>query len=302
MTDRLITPLSGAGGDRAAHRRRDADWLSAAVERAESRVLLVRPPAGLVAGGRPPTLALVPVEDVAIAAHELILLAVDEDGRATFALDAELEDVSAAVGDRLQDGEWGDLRAIGAALDPRAGNLLAQAAGMVHWHRRHRFCGACGAATEPGEAGYVRNCTVCKVQHFPRTDPAVIMLVTAGDRCVLGRQPVWPARMFSALAGFVEPGESLEDAVAREVFEEVGLRVGDVRYVASQPWPFPSSLMLGFEAQATTTELVVDTSELAEAAWWDREELREASADGALMLPPPVSIAHHLIRGWLDRA
>ena len=300
MNGHRVIPLSGAGADRAAHRRRDQAWLAEAAARADSRILLVRPPAGLMSSDRPPALSLLTASDIASATEQLILLAVDDDGVATFALDADLEAVAAALGDRMEEGQWGDLRAVGAHLDPHSGNLLAHAAGMVHWHRRHRYCGACGGLTEPGEAGYVRTCGECGLQHFPRTDPAVIMLVVDGDRCVLGRQAVWPARMCSALAGFVEPGESLEDAVAREVFEEVGVRVGRVTYQASQPWPFPSSLMLGFRAEATTTDLTVDTSELAEATWWDRDELKEASEDGAIMLPPPVSIAHHLIRGWLD--
>ncbi|HEX9529615.1 MAG TPA: NAD(+) diphosphatase, partial [Acidimicrobiales bacterium] len=269
-------PLTGAGADRAAHRRRDTAWLAEASARAESQVLLVRPPAGLISVGRPPSLSFLAVGEVADVREHLILLSVDEDGAATFALDADLEAVAGLeavarlAGDGPDAAQWGDLRAIGAAIDAAAGNLLAQAAGLVHWHRRHSRCGACGEPTTPGEAGYVRSCNACGLEHFPRTDPAVIMLVVSGDRCILGRQPRWPARMFSALAGFVEPGESLEDAVSREVLEEVGIRVGRVRYLASQPWPFPSSLMLGFRAEAATDELRVDMTELAEAAWWER--------------------------------
>jgi len=156
----------------------------------------------------------------------------------------------------------------------------------------------------PDWAGHIRRCHGCGAEHFPRTDPVIIVLVTAGDHCLLGRNVMWPARMWSALAGFVEPGESLEDAVAREVYEEVGVRVDDVRYQSSQPWPFPLSLMLGFHAGAGTepVEVTVDTSELSDAVWMRREELLEGAADGAIMLPGPFSIARQLIDAWLEPA
>jgi NAD+ diphosphatase len=168
------------------------------------------------------------------------------------------------------------------------------------WHARHRFCGVCGAATESVEAGHVRRCTnpECKASHFPRTDPAVIMLVHDGDRALLGRQKVWAPGMYSTLAGFLEPGESLEETVAREVFEESGIRVGEVRYHSSQPWPFPASLMIGFHAAATSREIRLNQSELEDCAWFSRSELRDFQAQGK-NLPRQDSIARRLIEDWL---
>jgi NAD+ diphosphatase len=195
---------------------------------------------------------------------------------------------------------WTGLREVGADLDDLDAGLLAEAVGILEWHERHRFSPISGAATTIEHAGWVQRDPTTGAQFFPRTDPAVIMLVhDGGDRCVLGRQPVWPAGRFSVLAGFVEPGESAEAAVAREVEEEVGLRVTDVRYVASQPWPFPQSLMLGFIARADgDQELRLDPDEIEEAHWFTREQLRAGT--GPRALPPPVSIARNLIDRWVD--
>ncbi len=178
--------------------------------------------------------------------------------------------------------------------------ILAMAKSLLDWHRRHRFCSACGAASAPAQAGFRRDCTACGTQHFPRTDPAVIMLVVRGDRCLLGHSRRFPhARMYSTLAGFVEPGESLEQAVRREVAEEVGLRVTDIRYVGSQPWPFPQSLMLGYTARAEgDLTLRLDPTEIEEARWFTRDELR--SGTGPRALPPAVSIARHIIDRWVE--
>jgi NAD+ diphosphatase len=168
------------------------------------------------------------------------------------------------------------------------------------WHARHRFCGVCGAPTESVEAGHVRRCTspACGASHFPRTDPAVIMLVHDGDRALLGRQKIWPPGMYSTLAGFVEPGESLEETVAREVFEESGIRVAEVRYHSSQPWPFPASLMIGFHAAAASREIRMDQSELEDCGWFSRAELRDFGRQGKA-LPRADSIARRLIEDWL---
>ena len=186
--------------------------------------------------------------------------------------------------------------------------MLAYARAILHWHRQHRFCGVCGQPTRSEIAGHVRRCTACNVEHFPRTDPAVIMLVEHGDRCLLARQSRWPPGMVSTLAGFVEPGESLEEAVTREVREESAIVVGDVRYMGSQPWPFPCSIMLGFRATAVSTEIHLDREELAHAQWFTREEIArfkeidfsrfEAPEPGNWMLPPHDSIARWLIDGW----
>jgi NAD+ diphosphatase len=204
---------------------------------------------------------------------------------------------SLSVGGRPVD-SWAGLRELGAELSDLDAGLLAQAIGIVEWHERNRFSPLTGARTTIERAGWVQRDPESGSEVFPRTDPAVIMLVhDGGDRCVLGRQAVWPPGRFSILAGFVEPGESAEAAVAREVAEEVGIAVTDVRYVASQPWPFPQSLMLGFVARATEQELRIDHDEIEEARWFSRDELRAGT--GPQALPPQVSIARHIIDRWV---
>jgi len=199
--------------------------------------------------------------------------------------------------------QWMSLRDIGAEVSDLDAGLLVQAVGLAHWHDRSRHCTLCGAVTEVRDAGWVRHCPVDRSDIFPRTDPAMIVLVhDGGDRCVLGRQSVWPTDRFSVLAGFVEPGESAEQAVAREVFEEVRLTVTDIRYVTSQPWPLPQSLMLGFTARVDGDQaLVVDQDELVEAAWFSRAELSNPDRIRP-KLPPPVSIAYQLITDWLGES
>ena len=204
---------------------------------------------------------------------------------------------SLSVGGRPVD-SWAGLREVGGDLGDLDAGLLAQAIGIVEWHERNRYSPLTGAPTTIERAGWVQRDAESGTEVFPRTDPAVIMLVhDGGDRCVLGRQAVWPPGRFSILAGFVEPGESAEAAVAREVAEEVGIAVTDVRYVASQPWPFPQSLMLGFIARATEHDLRIDHDEIEEARWFSREELR--SGTGPQALPPTVSIARHIIDRWV---
>jgi NAD+ diphosphatase len=224
-----------------------------------------------------------------------------EGDAAWFAIDvSESDDPLADLG--VEEGAFEDLHKVGALLGRTEGALLAYARGMVHWHRRHLFCGRCGRETASIEGGHVRRCTSdeCGILHFPRTDPAIIVLVTSGDACLLGRQAEWPPRVFSTLAGFVEPGESLREAVIREVREETGVTVTDVTYHSSQPWPFPSSLMLGFTATAYRSEPTVDENELQEARWFDREELEAQVASGQVRLPRPVSIARRLVAEWLE--
>jgi NAD+ diphosphatase len=198
-------------------------------------------------------------------------------------------------------GDFRDLRELALLLPPGESGVFAHARGLAHWHRRHRFCGDCGSPTVVRHAGHVRVCSLatCASEHFPRTDPAVIVLVARGDRCLLGTQPAWPKGRYSAIAGFVEPGESLEEAVAREVEEETGIVVGPIRYHSSQPWPFPASLMLGFAAEALTDEIRLD-DELEDARWFTRAELRNGLADGTLRIPQPLSIAYRLIESWYD--
>ncbi len=180
---------------------------------------------------------------------------------------------------------------------------LAEAKALLHWHARHRFCSNCGAPTKVVDGGWRRDCPACQGQHFPRTDPVAIMLAIDGERCLLGRSGRFASTMWSCLAGFIEPGESIEDAVRREILEEAGVHCGRVVYMASQPWPFPSSLMIGCHAEAISTELKVDREELEDARWFSRDEchamLLRRHPDG-LTTPPPVAIAHHIIRAWVE--
>jgi NAD+ diphosphatase len=180
---------------------------------------------------------------------------------------------------------------------------LAEAKAILGWHARHRFCPNCGAATVVVQAGWRRDCPVCEAEHFPRTDPVVIMLPIKGERCVLGRSPRFPPTMWSCLAGFCEPGESIEEAVRREVAEEVGVTCTQVKYFASQPWPFPSSLMIGCHAAAVGDHIVIDESEIEDARWFDRAELKSMllrQHPQQLTTPPPIAIAHHIIRDFVE--
>ncbi len=198
------------------------------------------------------------------------------------------------------DHRFADLRGAMMRLDPADAALAATARGLFNWHRTHRFCSACGHASDWAQAGWERHCPACGAKHFPRTDPVVIMLVERGNRVLLGRSPAWPEGMYSALAGFVEPGESLEAAVRREVREETGIAVGAVRYVASQPWPWPNSLMLGFVARAESEAIALD-DELEDARWITREELVSVMAGGhpTLRRPRRGAIAQFLLSEWL---
>lgn len=296
--------LSRSGLDRAALRRRDQGWLVAAWSDPGSRVLVLadgRAPVRGTDGG--PRLVLVPPAQAPDGVR--LLLGVDPAGLAHLAVLADRGDLPAGLPDGT-DLQALTLREVGAALPALDVGMLVEAVGLEAWHATHRHCPRCGAATEVEAAGHVRRCPADGSEHFPRTDPAVIMLVTDGDRCVLGRQPGWPPGMWSALAGFVEPGESLEQAVAREVAEEIGVPIdpagAGIRYVGSQPWPFPASLMLAFTAGTTTPGAGISLAddELEAARWFSRAELRAAISAGEVWLPPPVSIAHALITGWLD--
>ncbi|WP_205995673.1 NAD(+) diphosphatase [Pseudolabrys sp. FHR47] len=180
---------------------------------------------------------------------------------------------------------------------------IAETKAILHWHQRHRFCSNCGQATDAVDAGWKRLCPACKAEHFPRTDPVVIMLIVDGEQCLLGRSPRFIPGMWSCLAGFIEPGESIEDAVRRETREEAGILCGRIKYYQSQPWPFPSSLMIGTHAEAKSRDIVIDTTELEAARWFTKEEivamLTRTHRDG-LTTPPPMAIAHHIIRAWVE--
>ncbi len=293
-----------AGGelDRAAPRRSDETWVAALRANPESRYVALWRGLCLIDGGAAPRAAYLSLETIERVLPDgaiLALLGLDSD-IATFAVDlSKLED-DPARGALAGFGEFRDLRDFGGLMTAPEASLMAHARGLIYWHRRHRFCGVCGSPADISDAGHLRRCgnRSCGVEHFPRTDPAVIMLVADGDRCLMGRQAEWPEGLYSTLAGFVEPGESLEEAVAREVWEETGITVCDVRYHSSQPWPFPSSLMLGFHATATSTEISLNRDELDDARWFHREALRNPGE--AMRLPRPTSISRRLVEDWLE--
>jgi NAD+ diphosphatase len=305
----MIEPNTFAGStlDRAGHRRTDAAWLEQARADPRSRVVLATP-AGIAIdadGGvpRPATLPLPEtLERLGTASAEAVLLGVGEDGAALFALDA---------GPDGAGGPIASLRDAAAAMAPQDAGLLAYAQAILSWQRTHRFCGSCGAPTTSEDGGHMRRCTVDGTQSHPRTDPVVIAIVGDGDRVLLGRQAAWPKGRYSSLAGFVEPGESLEQAVAREIAEEAGVAVAAITYHSSQPWPFPGSLMVGFVAAYAGGELHPQDDELEDVRWFARDEVAAAAADdlpwtdgptggaSGLLLPPRMAIARRLIESWL---
>lgn len=287
--------------DRAAERRDDDAWLARAwveggralVVDARGRVLADADGHALAASAGS---AFLPRPGApGVAGGFLGLL----DGTAWFAMPPGSDAAAPAA-----DAAFADLRALAASLPVEAAALAAYARALLHWQSRKRHCGVCGAATAFASAGHKATCTdaACGAVYFPRTDPAIIVVVTDGARCLLGRQPTWPERRYSTLAGFVEPGETLEAAVVREVREESGIVVGRARYVASQPWPFPASLMVGFEAEAAHPQgPIMVGDELADALWIEAAALLERTAAGDLVLPPEQSISYHLIAGWCER-
>jgi len=197
------------------------------------------------------------------------------------------------------DGQrWATLREVVQQLSEPDAGFMVHATALAEWHASHRFCPRCGGRLQVSDAGHVLACTACGRQHFPRTDPAVIMMVTHDDRALLGRQESWPEGRYSTLAGFVDPGESLEEAVVREVAEETGVHVTDVTYFGNQPWPFPQSLMVGFFARATTTEISVDGAEISDARWFSRADMKEEAEAGSLVLPGGISISRSLVEAW----
>lgn len=304
--------FGGSGLDRAAGLRGDADAVAALL--AQGRVLPVWRGKPLICDGA--ALGWVgSASPVLHGAEPPVFLGLD-DGTACFA-----QDVSHWVPEAGADGldlgffdpteqrhpalpetfAFVELRGVMTRLTPREAELAATARALLHWHRSHGFCAACGARSDMVQAGWQRRCPACGAQHFPRTDPVVIMLVTQGNRLLLGRSPGWPEGMYSCLAGFVEPGETVEAAVRREVAEETGVRVGRVRYLASQPWPFPASLMLGCHAEAETDALAIDPAELEDALWLTREDLVAVFAGRHPRIKPARrgAIAHALIANWL---
>jgi NAD+ diphosphatase len=282
--------------DRAAHLRQDPSWFADALAAGDSRVIPVWNSRSLIADGAHPRAAFLPLLEVPQerrGVDDLILLG-QANRTSFFAYEIESIDPPAVPGDM----RFEDLRVIASLLPPDEAGLLGYARAMVSWRRRHRYCGSCGTKTLATKGGHVLICTnpTCRHEQFPRLDPAIIVLISDGERALLGRQASWPAGRYSTIAGFVEPGESLEDAVAREVLEETGVEVDDIAYHSSQRWPFPASLMRGFTARATTHEVFRRDDELEDARWFSRSEV----ASGMPLLPPRQSISYHLIEHWFD--
>lgn len=288
--------------DRRAQQRADRAWIDQWLRDGATRILPVWRAQNLVAGiGEAPRAAWLTMTQAQtwIGGADTVFLGIAGEV-AHFALElSHLEDPAPAAA--IAAAGFTDLRNVGAVIPRDDGALLAYARGLIHWHSRHRFCGVCGHGTVSEQAGHQRRCgnADCGAVHFPRTDPAVIMLIHDGDRIILGRQSQWPLGMNSVLAGFVEPGESLEEAVAREVMEEVGIAVADVRYQSSQPWPFPSSIMLGFTARALDRDIRLSPDEIESARWYSREELRRSPENETFRLPRRDSIARRLVDDWL---
>lgn len=299
----LDLSLSRSTVRRAGQLRTDRSAITAALSDPTTRVLTLRAGTAAVVEGDQPRLALRPPRPGDAREPWLLgieqgrtFLAVEDDPGAADPLPAGGPGAEALDGPQVV---WRGLRDVGADLDDRDAGLLTTATALSEWHHRHQHCPRCGARTRIEQGGWVRRCPEDGSEHHPRTDPAVIMAVSdADDRLLLGSGVAWPDHRISVLAGFVEAGESLEAAVIREVQEEVGLTVTDLVYRGNQPWPFPASLMLGFRAVATTTEIVVDPAELSHAQWYDRDRLAREVADGTVSLPSRVSIARRLIEEW----
>jgi NAD+ diphosphatase len=291
--------------DRASTLRGDPEWVAERVQDPTTRVLVASREGVLLSDASDSGLTRIAIEPETIGHVEQagpILLGLVEDGAAMFAID--LDGLDAAMRERFtKGGRIVSLRDAGGVLSRSEGGLAAYLMALLNWHRTHRFCANCGTRSIVAEAGYSRRCPNCGVVHFPRTDPVVIMLVENERRLLLGRRAGWPHPRYSVLAGFVSPGESLEEAVAREVREESGIDTYDPSFVTSQPWPFPASLMLGFEARSDGGEPKVSDGELDDVRWFTLDQVRAGAAETGvdLRLPPPVSIARFLIDRWLAR-
>ena len=280
---------------------RDPEALALAAQNPESALVLLAGDLPILKAGEPGT-SLLPLATLSrLPAHrEQVLLGTLQDRPVIATLTAP------EMAERFQnDPAWTvtDLRSIAVrGLVPAEElGILAMAKSMLDWHNRHRFCANCGAPTEAAQAGFRRDCAACGAQHFPRTDPVVIMLITRGDKCLMGRQSRFADKMYSCLAGFLEPGETIEDAVRRETFEEAGIRVGEIRYLASQPWPFPSNIMIGCVGEAITEEIDFDRDELEDARWFTKDDVRrmlEGTHDD-FAAPSPIAIANRLLREWV---
>ena len=301
----------GFGGlDRGAEFHEDKDFIQKLLRSEDTLIVPVWRTLNLfskiVGKVEKPLPAFLPVDEAAslisISDHQVFLGRQNLAGKtlAYMAIDISALDEEDAEKMLADFGSFKDLRNISPLIDGVEGSIMAYARSMIYWHRRNQFCGVCGNQTKPSKCGHQRDCTnrVCDTSHFPRTDSAVIMLVHDRDRALLGRQHFWPEGMYSLLAGYVEPGETIEHAVAREVYEESGIIVKNVKYLHSQPWPFPSSLMLGFTAEAGTEKINYNENEIEDAQWFTRDEMLDFKSQGKF-LPRELSISRRLINDWL---
>ena len=296
--------------DRGEVERRDENWIAERARDPESLFLPMRGPHVLVnaaaTGNGEPALGWVTWSDLEsrVTSATPLLLGM-RDGATYFAIDLTKEESAAAAVESMGDYRFEEARAAAENLLSGAeAGIMAQGRAQVNWHSRHGFCSVCGQPTEVRRGGQKRECPACKTEHFPRTDPVIIMLVHDGERCLLGqsRGRLQAMNRYSALAGFMDQGEAIEEAVAREVMEEAGIRVKNVRYHSSQPWPFPSSLMIGCHAEADSTSINMDNEEMTDVQWFDRSEVLRALEEDSekLRLPGPIAIAHHLIKAWAN--
>jgi len=305
----MTTPLVFTGNcfDRASHLRNDANWLAEQKQEPKSRFLPLHRLKALIEigeGSRIDWRSAAEVQEFLDNNSTLIFLGL-LDGVAHFAIDVStIENPKAPPNESW--GKFIDVRSISAQLDSHEAGVLAQARSMLAWHDNHQFCSVCGAPSNLYDSGYSRKCSreECGGMHFPRTDPVAIMMVIKDDKCLLGYGPHFPKEQYSALAGFIEPGETIEQGVRREIMEETGVKVGDVKYHSSQPWPYPSSLMIGCFAEALSDEITLDPVELAHADWFTKDQVREMLARSLTRetprMSPPLAIAHQLAKSWVE--
>jgi NAD+ diphosphatase len=303
--DTFFNTFAGNPLDRASDRRLDEDWLARQLASDAAQAVAIWNGKPLLQAGPDGSLQLsyLPAKlaaELSGGAERILFLGLWKE-TAVFAVDLEGQ-ADPAAGALAGLGTFQELRQIALSLPAADASIAATAKQVFEWRRRHRRCSVCGEPSHPASGGWMRVCEACEAQHFPRTDPVVIMLPYHGDRCMLGRQEIWPSGMFSALAGFLEPGESIEEACARELLEEAGLHAVKVRYHSSQPWPYPSSLMIGLLAEVEDEEGRPDQTELSEIRWFTRDQARDLLAGRieGVFAPGPLAIAHQLIKAWVE--
>ncbi len=294
--------FTSSGLKRHAEKRPDGEWILKRAGEDNTRIAVLSN-LKLLYTGEPARHAvyfsLKDFSDIQISSSQFIYLG-EKDGIHYFCVD--ISDYPAAIKSFSDKGRFVELRSIAPFIDREEAAVQAYARALVYWHKNHKYCGVCGSITASSEAGHKLVCTNpgCKAENFPRTDPAVIMLVEKNGKCLLARQAKWPRARYSTIAGYVEPGESFEQAVQREVLEETGVIIGEIKYHSSQPWPFPAAVMVGFRAEAVSDEIYLGDRELEDARWFSREEITEGINNGSLVFPPPISVSFQLIRDWFD--